>query len=80
MPSAMDKKTGLNLGYAVFAALAVLPVHGEGNSGSPPAFYTLGADHADHGKAVTPADMLARGSVAYKQADALRAAVAAAAR
>lgn len=43
MPSAMDKKTGLNLGYAVFAALAVLLVRGEGNSGSPPAFYTLGA-------------------------------------
>ena len=43
----MDKKTGLNLGYAVFAALAVL---------------------------------LVRDSVANKQADALRAAVAAAAR
>jgi hypothetical protein len=62
MPSAMDKKTGLNLGRAVFAALAVLLVRVEGNSGSP------------------PADMLARGSVANKPADALCAAVAAAAR
>jgi SH3 domain-containing YSC84-like protein 1 len=37
-------------------------------------------NHAYYGKAVTPADILVRGSVANKQADALRAAVAAAAR
>lgn len=37
-------------------------------------------NHAYYGKTVTPADILVRGSVANKRADALRAAVAAAAR
>lgn len=37
-------------------------------------------NHAYYGKAVTPSDILVRGSAANKQADALRAAVAAAAR
>jgi len=37
-------------------------------------------NHAYYGKVVTPADILVRGSVANKQADALRTAVAAAAR
>lgn len=37
-------------------------------------------NHAYYGKTVTPADIVVRGSVANKQADALRAAVAAAAR